>query len=261
MVQEEVFGPVITVQRFSDEDEAVALGQRGRVRAGRIGVDPGSRAGDAAGQAAGLRRGLDQHAHPARRRDAARRIQALGVRQGPVDVRVRGLHPDQARDDGAGRRARRDDGEGHARRDSAATPALPRSPGRDPGDGGAPGARHPQGCEHDPARLRGPGRPRDSRGCRRQPADRLRLRHLDDQRRQQCPPGRRGHPGAGGPLHPHLLHGDPVRGLRRGLRASQSADPGRPREAFLPGQLRRRGDRERRQGGALRDRPPGDRRL
>ena len=33
-IQDEVFGPVITVQRFTDEDEAVALGQRRRVRAG-----------------------------------------------------------------------------------------------------------------------------------------------------------------------------------------------------------------------------------
>ena len=34
MIQNEVFGPVIAGQRFSDEDEAVALGQRRRVRPG-----------------------------------------------------------------------------------------------------------------------------------------------------------------------------------------------------------------------------------
>ena len=45
-----------------------------------------------------LRRGVDQHPHPVRRRDAARRLQALRLRQGPVDVRPRGLHPHQARD-------------------------------------------------------------------------------------------------------------------------------------------------------------------
>src|SRR5699024_1494188 len=39
-----------------------------------------------------------QHAHPDRRGDAARRLQALRLWQGPVDVRVRGLHPRQARD-------------------------------------------------------------------------------------------------------------------------------------------------------------------
>ena len=48
-------------------------------------------------QGARLRLRLDQHAHPARRRDAARRLQALRLRQGPVDVRLRGLHPHQAR--------------------------------------------------------------------------------------------------------------------------------------------------------------------
>ena len=40
MVQNEVFGPVITVQEFSDEAEALALGQRRRVRAGLVGMDP-----------------------------------------------------------------------------------------------------------------------------------------------------------------------------------------------------------------------------
>ena len=34
IIQNEVFGPVITVQRFTDEDEALALGQRRRVRPG-----------------------------------------------------------------------------------------------------------------------------------------------------------------------------------------------------------------------------------
>ena len=45
-----------------------------------------------------LRRGVDQHPHPVRLRDAARRLQALRLRQGPVDVRPRGLHAHQARD-------------------------------------------------------------------------------------------------------------------------------------------------------------------
>jgi len=43
------------------------------------------------------RRRVDQHPHAACRRDAPRRVQAFRVRQGPVDVRVRRLHPDQAR--------------------------------------------------------------------------------------------------------------------------------------------------------------------
>ena len=34
MIQNEIFGPVITVQRFTEEAEALALGQRRRVRSG-----------------------------------------------------------------------------------------------------------------------------------------------------------------------------------------------------------------------------------
>ena len=44
-----------------------------------------------------LRLRVDQHPHPARRRDAARRLQALRLRQGPLAVRLRGLHAHQAR--------------------------------------------------------------------------------------------------------------------------------------------------------------------
>ena len=73
------------------------LGERDRVRPGVVGVDDRPRPGHADGPRAGLRLRVDQHPHPAGRRDAARRLQALGLRQGPVHVRVRGLHPDQAR--------------------------------------------------------------------------------------------------------------------------------------------------------------------
>ncbi len=97
--QNEIFGPVITVQRFHRRGPGAGLGQRGPLRAGVIGVDPGPWAGDADGQAARLRVRVDQHSHPAGGRDAPRRVQALRVRQGPVDVRVRGLHPHQARDE------------------------------------------------------------------------------------------------------------------------------------------------------------------
>ena len=76
-----------------------ALGQRGAVRTGLQRVDEGRRPGDAHGQAPRLRLRVDQHPHPARRRDAPRRLQALRLRQGPQPVRLRGLHPPQARDD------------------------------------------------------------------------------------------------------------------------------------------------------------------
>ena len=97
IIQDEVFGPVITVQRFTDEDEAVRWANGVRVRAGLLGLDPRPRPGDAGLAAAGLRLRLGQHPHPAGRRDAARRLQALRLRQGPVHVRAGGLHPGQAR--------------------------------------------------------------------------------------------------------------------------------------------------------------------
>ena len=99
MVQNEIFGPVMTVQRFADEAQALALGQRRALRPGLLGLDQGPRPRHADGQVPGLRRGVDQHPHPAGRRDAARWVQALRLRQGPVDVRLRGLHAHQARDD------------------------------------------------------------------------------------------------------------------------------------------------------------------
>ena len=98
LIQNEVFGPVITVQQFSDEAEALAWANGVELRPGLLGVDQGLRPGDADGPPARLRLRLDQHAHPAGRRDAARRFQAQRVRQGSVDVRVRGLHAHQARD-------------------------------------------------------------------------------------------------------------------------------------------------------------------
>ena len=65
------------------------VGQRGEIRAGVERLDEGSRPGDADGAPARLRGGVDQHAHPVRLRDAARRIQELRLRQGPVVLRLR----------------------------------------------------------------------------------------------------------------------------------------------------------------------------
>jgi betaine-aldehyde dehydrogenase len=77
-VQNEVFGPVITVQQFSDEEEGAALGQRHRLRAGlSVWTSDHGRAMRMA-RRLDFRLRLDQHAHPAGRRDAARRLQEPG---------------------------------------------------------------------------------------------------------------------------------------------------------------------------------------
>ena len=84
-IQNEIFGPVITVQRFVDEDEAVAWPMVSTTASLPVWDLEGPRPRDADEQTARLRLRLDQHPHPARRRDAARRVQALGLRQGSVD--------------------------------------------------------------------------------------------------------------------------------------------------------------------------------
>ncbi len=98
MIQREIFGPVITVQPFSDEAGGDRVGQRHPVRPRQLGVDPRRRPGDAGRERAALRLRVDQRPHPARLGDAARRLQAVGLRQGPQHLRARGLHRDQARD-------------------------------------------------------------------------------------------------------------------------------------------------------------------
>ena len=98
IVRREVFGPVVSVTRFKDADQAIAVGERLRLRPGVVGVDQRRRQGDARRGAAAVRLHVDQHAFHAGERDAARRPEALRLRQGPVGVRARGLHRAAARD-------------------------------------------------------------------------------------------------------------------------------------------------------------------
>src|SRR5256714_7277911 len=76
------------------------MGQRSRLRPRRIGVDARRRPRAAHGAQASVRHGVDQHAHPARERDAARRLQAERLRQGPLGRGTARLHEHQARDGG-----------------------------------------------------------------------------------------------------------------------------------------------------------------
>ena len=98
MIQNEIFGPVITVQRFTDEDEAVRWAN---------GVEYGlaSRCGRKDhGRAMRMAKRLDFgcvwiNTHiPLVAEMPHGGFKQLGLRQGPVDVRARGLHPHQARD-------------------------------------------------------------------------------------------------------------------------------------------------------------------
>ena len=132
------------------------------------------------------------------------------------------------------------------------------------------GLGHPRddGRRADPRRARPLRRTRDRRrddrrgsrggrkglGCRRPQLHRLCGRHRVPEHRARLPAGGRGDPRAGRPLPAPVLHGRRLRALRRGLQAACGAVTVRWRRAALdPRQLRRRGDRERRE-----DRPGGD---
>lgn len=83
LIRTEIFGPVLTVQKFGDEDEAVALAND-TVYGLASSVDVEHRDGGPAGDAARLRLRVGQHPYSGwSPRMPARRLQALRARQGP----------------------------------------------------------------------------------------------------------------------------------------------------------------------------------
>ena len=86
IAREEIFGPVLTVLRYTDEDDAVRHRQRQRLRPGRFGLDRRHRPRPRDRRRCAHRHLRHQHVH-ARHQQPVRRLQAIGHR---TRVRARG---------------------------------------------------------------------------------------------------------------------------------------------------------------------------
>ena len=97
IVREEIFGPVMTVLAFDDEDEVIAPRQRHRVRPRGRRLHAGPPRGAPGHRSAGGRHLLDQPVQRHADRAALRRRQAVRARPRELARRGRALHPAQER--------------------------------------------------------------------------------------------------------------------------------------------------------------------
>ena len=97
VAREEIFGPVLTVIEFDDEDEALRDRQRLAVRAGGGRVDARRQPGPSASRRAPGRDGLGQHVRHSRHHRPVRRLQAVRLRPGQGAPRARRLHASSRR--------------------------------------------------------------------------------------------------------------------------------------------------------------------